>query len=231
MSARRRLRRPAAWALAVGLAFLAAGPAQAAPQHRAPRAQWQTVLRLASTASANSPPFVVTGPWRLVWSVRKPAGGGALWIRAGRFSGGVSPAFLVKARSATRGATAVQRGTGTYYLHVQTDEPYAVAVQTYAPKVAPQPHYRWKTVTVISGTGALDSSLFTVKRPWRLVWTGPKPGTITVNVTIPGLQNVADRFGDVLLARGGIGYEYTAGSYYLVITGMSGYRVAVQQGS
>lgn len=215
---------------AFGVAALASLPVQAASRHRVDAPHWHTVLRVQGTTTGNTPAFTVAGPWRLVWSARSVAGGGTLWVHAAGLGSTAPPRFLVNAAGTRHGASASEDQPGTYYLHIQADERYTVAVETRTSRVPTQPTDHWKTLTTVVGTGALSSSIFTVKSPWRIVWKSHAPGTISVDVTVPGMGATADRFAEAVATTQGVGYEYTAGTYYLVVTASAPYKLAIQQG-
>ncbi len=210
------------------LVFGAAAPALAQS------AKWQTVTTLSGDASGSSAPFTVGGSWRIAWTSAPGSIGNANFQGSVARVGQALPTDFFGNVIGKGSATSYEFGAGTYYLQINADERYSVAVQTKVAKLPKQPAYHWKTVYSTSGGSIGNTAPFTVHSPWRIVWTSA-PGSIgsgnfQISVEKGSSPLPSDMLANVTGTDKGTGYEYIAGTFHLSINADENYTIQVQQG-
>jgi hypothetical protein len=208
----------------------------AQPPATATPATWQTVATWKGDATGNTQLFTVANPWRIVWTSAPGRIGSGNFAATVNRRGSILPGDLVGTVIGKGGATSYESSGGTFYLDIQSDEQYAVEVQTNVSALPAQPHYQWSSVMHLSGNSTLNSQQFTVKAPWRIVWTS-KPGSIGNGNFAIDVQDSSgsglpvDSAANVVGTDAGTAYEYQDGTFNLSITADENYDILVQQGS
>ncbi len=194
---------------------------------------WHTIADFSGTATGATAPFETSKRWRVVWSAGPPPQASANFgILVEQPGSGVPYDTIANTVGSGKG-THVEQGAGTFYLDVQTAEPYGLKVQTYAPTPPPQPSYAWRTVMTASGSASKTITLPTLKAPWRIAWrsaAGGTQGTFAISVLQPGQGLPVDFVANVTGSASAIAHEYQSGTFQLKVAATESYKITVQQG-
>ncbi len=194
---------------------------------------WRTIAAATGQGSGATAPFVTNSRWRVVWSAGPPSG------KAQDFGilveqPGASTAYDTMANTVGSGhGTHVEEGRGTFYLDMQTSEPYRLEVQTYGTPAA-QPKYTWQTAYAASGAAGRSIPLPPLKAPWRIVWSagqGGPQGNFAISVLQPAGGLPFDYVANISGPAHGTAYEYTGGSFVLKVAATESYNITVQEGA
>ena len=221
--------------LAIAALLLLAIPRTAkAPAAAQAQSRWNTVLTTRGVGTGATAPFAATRRWRVVWSAGPAAQPGASFGILVEQPGRATPYDTIANRVGAGKGSHLESGGGTFYLDVQSEEPYALQVQAFGPAPPAQPRYRWRTALTAQGAGPKVWQLPKLRAPWRIAWSssqGSPSGTFAVSVLQPGQGLPVDFVANVTGPARGMAYEYSAGTFRLDVAASAPYTIVVEEGA
>jgi hypothetical protein len=203
------------------------------PSASGPVPAWHTIASFRGAATGATAPFVTNRRWRVVWTAGPaPQPTADFGILVEQPDSGVPYDTIANTIGSGHG-THVEEGSGTFYLDVQTGEPYTVEVQTYASTPHMQPRYAWRSVLTASDSASKTIALPPLRSPWRIAWQadgGTAQGSFAISVMQAGQDLPVDFVANVTGSASAVAYEYRSGTFQLKVAASEPYKITVQEG-